>query len=408
MVNKNKSNLPGFDLKIPLIVLLLTGIGLIALYSISLHQGDNIFRSSFFRQVIFLIPALIGFLLVLLIPTEWIHNNAYLLYWAAVISVMLPYLGPSIAGTYRWISIGGVGFQPSEFAKWIIVLVLARYLSDHNLEMKKITSMIIPFLIAIIPTVIILRQPDLGSAVIMITPVVTMLYWAGTRPFHLFILIAPLFSIISAFHTIPFTIWAILLGAVILMSKPKIIYGVGLFFMNIFLGLLFPILWNGLKPYQQNRVLTLFKPEIDPLGAAYQIIQSKTAIGSGGLLGKGWGEGTQTHLKFLPVQESDFILSVVGEELGFITILLIFICFTYLILQIVKLAFTIKDRFYSLVLVGIATLFLSHIFVNAAMTVGLIPVKGLPMPFISAGGSYLVSSYIMIALILNIGKASQR
>ena len=142
-------------------------------------------------------------------------------------------------------------------------------------------------------------------------------------------------------------------------------------------------MWNSFfTQYQRNRILTLFNPEKDPLGAAYQIIQSKTAIGSGGVFGKGWGEGTQTQLKFLPVQESDFILSVIGEELGFITIAFTLIVFGYFCSQIIKISFLSKDRFSSLALIGFATVFLSHVFVNTAMTVGLIPVKGLPFPFI--------------------------
>jgi rod shape determining protein RodA len=155
-----------------------------------------------------------------------------------------------------------------------------------------------------------------------------------------------------------------------------------------------------LNPYQQNRVLTFIYPEKDPLGAAYQIIQSKTAIGSGGLFGKGWGEGTQTHLKFLPVQESDFILSVIGEELGFIIIAVILITFGYLFNSIIKNSFLSKDRFSSLILIGIGTILLAHVFVNTAMTVGLIPVKGLPLPFISAGGTFLITSYLMVGLIM--------
>ena len=155
-----------------------------------------------------------------------------------------------------------------------------------------------------------------------------------------------------------------------------------------------------LSAYQQKRVLTFLYPEKDPLGAAYQIIQSKTAIGSGGLLGKGWGEGTQTHLKFLPVQESDFILSVIGEELGFITIAIVLIIFGYLFNMILRNSFLSKDRFSSLLLLGIGTLLLAHVFVNTAMTVGLIPVKGLPLPFISSGGTFLITSYIMIGLIM--------
>ena len=156
------------------------------------------------------------------------------------------------------------------------------------------------------------------------------------------------------------------------------------------------------KIYQQNRILTFINPEKDPLGAAYQIIQSKTAIGSGGLFGKGWGEGTQTHLKFLPVQESDFILSVMGEELGFVTVSLVLVVFGYLIAQVMKQSYFSKDRFSSLALIGFAAIFMAHVFVNTAMTVGLIPVKGLPFPFISAGGSFLITSYMMIGLILKL------
>ena len=207
---------------------------------------------------------------------------------------------------------------------------------------------------------------------------------------------------LMAFHNMAFTIWAIVLGITIFIARPKTILSFGLFFGNIFIGLLSPFLWNSLTNYQQNRILTFINPEKDPLGAAYQIIQSKTAIGSGGLLGKGWGEGTQTHLKFLPVQDSDFILSVIGEEMGFLMISTVLIVMGYLIMQILKRSFLSKDRFSSLALIGIAAILLSHVFVNTAMTVGLIPVKGLPFPFISAGGSFLITSYMMVGLVLKL------
>ena len=213
---------------------------------------------------------------------------------------------------------------------------------------------------------------------------------------------APIFSMVTAFHTTAFTLWALVLGVVIITARPKLVLSLFLFFGNIFLGLLSPYAWNSLTLYQQNRILTFINPEKDPLGAAYQIIQSKTAIGSGGLLGKGWGEGTQTHLKFLPVQDSDFILSVIGEEMGFMMISTILIVIGYFIMQIIKRSFLSKDRFSSLALIGIATILLAHVFVNTAMTVGLIPVKGLPFPFLSAGGSFLIASYIMVGLVLKL------
>ena len=234
----------------------------------------------------------------------------------------------------------------------------------------------------------------------MVSVIFPMLYWSGARPFYLFLLVAPIFSILTAFNVIAFSIWALIIAAIIFYANTKIISGAGYFFGNIFFGLLSRPIWDMLNPYQQNRVLTFIYPEKDPLGAAYQIIQSKTAIGSGGLFGKGWGEGTQTHLKFLPVQESDFILSVIGEELGFIAIVVILVTFGYLISSVIRNSFLSKDKFSSLSLIGLGSILLAHVFVNTAMTVGLIPVKGLPLPFISAGGTFLVTSYLMIGLIM--------
>ena len=291
-------------------------------------------------------------------------------------------------------------FQPSEFSKIFSVIALSRYLSDHNLKIKKFGSIVLPIIITLIPAIIVLNQPDLGTALVMLSPVFPMLYWAGARPFYLFLLIAPILSILTAFNVILFSLWAMLIAIVIFYARTKIIVGVGYFFGNIFFGLLARPIWDLLNPYQQNRVLTFIYPEKDPLGAAYQIIQSKTAIGSGGLFGKGWGDGTQTHLKFLPVQESDFILSVIGEELGFIIIAVILITYGYLFNSIIKNSFLSKDRFSSLILIGIGTILLAHVFVNTAMTVGLIPVKGLPLPFISAGGTFLITSYLMVGLIM--------
>jgi len=299
-----------------------------------------------------------------------------------------------------------VGVQPSEFAKWIMVVALARYLSDHNLRIKRFTTILFPIFIALVPAIIILQQPDLGTAIILLTPILPMLYWVGARPFHLFILVAPVLSIATAFHTISFSVWAILMGSALYLTQPRLFFGVLFYFGNIFLGLLSPFLWNSLRPYQQKRILTLFNPELDPLGAAYQTIQSKVAIGSGGFFGKGLGLGTQTHLKFLPVQESDFIVSVIGEEFGFITISIMLIIFLLFILKIVKLAFLAKERFPGLVLIGIGTIFMAHVFVNTAMSTGMIPVKGLPLPFISAGGSFLLSCFIMIGLIIKMSDES--
>ena len=380
--------------------LFLSFIGLIALNSIS-HQNTTFIQNPFFKQLFFLFIALFSFTFSFITPKYIIHKYAYIIFGLGIIIVILPFFGSPHAGTYRWLDIGlPFNFQPSEFSKIFTVIALARYLSDNNLKIRKFSSIVIPIIITLFPALIVLNQPDLGTSLVMLSIIFPMLYWAGARPFYLFLLVAPILSILSAFNVILFSIWAFIMAVVIFYARTKIIAGVSYFFGNIFFGLFARPIWEMLNPYQQNRVLTFIYPEKDPLGAAYQIIQSKTAIGSGGFFGKGWGQGTQTHLKFLPVQESDFILSVIGEELGFILIAIILITFGYLLNTIIRYSFLSKDKFSSLLLIGLASILLAHIFVNTAMTVGLIPVKGLPLPFISAGGTFLITSYVMIGLIM--------
>ena len=400
MIIIKKPNINDAPWKILFSALFLSFIGLVSLSSIS-YQSQTLTLNPFYKQLFFLILALVGFLISFFTPKYIIHKYAYVIYGIGSLLVTLPFLGSPHAGTYRWLNIGlPFNFQPSELAKIFLVIALARYLSDNSIKIQYFKSIIVPIIIALIPVLIVLNQPDLGTSLVMLSVIFPMLYWAGARPFYLFLLVAPIFSILSAFSVIAFSIWALVIAIIIYYSRTNIITSAGYFFGNIFFGLLARPLWDLLNPYQQNRVLTFIYPDKDPLGAAYQIIQSKTAIGSGGLLGKGWGQGTQTHLKFLPVQESDFILSVIGEELGFIVIVLILFTFGYLINHIIRNSFLSKDKFSSLILIGLGSILLAHVFVNAAMTVGLIPVKGLPLPFISAGGTFLMTSYVMIGLIM--------
>ena len=400
MIIIKKPNINDVPWKILFSALFLSLIGLVALNSIS-YQSQALALNPFYKQLFFLLLALLGFLFSFFTPKYIIHKYAYVIYGIGSILVILPFFGSPHAGTYRWLNIGlPFNFQPSELAKIFLVIALARYLSDNSIKIQYFKSIIVPIVIALLPVAIVLNQPDLGTSLVMLSVIFPMLYWAGARPFYLFLLVAPIFSILSAFSVIAFSAWAFIMAIIIYISRTNIIPSAGYFFGNIFFGLLARPLWDILNPYQQNRVLTFIYPDKDPLGAAYQIIQSKTAIGSGGLLGKGWGQGTQTHLKFLPVQESDFILSVIGEELGFIVILIILFTFGYLINNIIRNSYLSKDKFSSLILIGLGSILLAHVFVNTAMTVGLIPVKGLPLPFISAGGTFLITSYLMIGLIM--------
>ena len=383
------------------LVFILNVFGLMALYSISQDSVTLSMSSRFVKFLFWFFPAIGTFFFFFAIPKRFIHEYSYIAVVLAFASLFLPYLTGPVAGTYRWVSLSGVSYQPAETMKWLVIIALARYLSDNRFKLKNARSMFVPIVAVLIPTVVVIKQPDLGSAVIVMAPLIPLLYWVGAKPLHIFLLLAPILSIITAFNYYTFTAWIILVAVVLYLSQTTLRVMLTNFFVNIFLGLLTPLLWNGLHIYQKERVLVLLDLTRDPLGAAYQVIQSQTAIGSGGLWGKGFGRGTQTHLKFLPEQETDFIFSVIGEEFGFIAVAFILVLFAVLVLDMVQRAYRTSERFPSLVLFGIAALFMSHIFINVGMTVNLLPVKGLPLPFISYGGTFLVSCYSMLGLAMN-------
>ena len=223
--------------------------------------------------------------------------------------------------------------------------------------------------------------------------------------FTLFLLIAPVITIIAASNNMIFNIWGVLMFIIFLAFQGSLLKRIVIYFANIFTGLLFPFFWNDfLNGYQRQRFIDFLNPDLDPMGSSYHIIQSITAIGSGGLFGKGWGQGSQTQLKFLPVQESDFILSVIAEEFGFFGIAIMMFLFFMLIKTLLDIAFKSSDYFSSLVIVGLTSILFSHIFVNSAMTIGLMPVKGLPTPFVSAGGSFMLLCFIILSLVTNFSK----
>ena len=375
---------------------------LVTLYSIS--DDPLSFNSSFYRQCIFLIFSSIVFFVIKNIPIKIIHDNSTLIFISTLILCIIPFFLPRVEYTYRWIDLGFFYIQPSEYLKCATVIVVAKYLSNHQLEVKDNFVIIIPSLLTLLSASIVLNQPDLGTAVIIFAPLLPMLLWAGVRNFTIFLMIAPIITILAASNIISFTIWAFIMLCFFLTFQASIVTKSILYFAIIFTGLLTPFLWNNLADYQKQRILTFLNPDLDPMGSAYHIIQSITAIGSGGLFGKGWGAGSQTQLKFLPVQESDFILSVIAEEFGFFGISFVMLLCFLLIKTLLDIAFRSSDYFSSLVVVGLASILLSHIFINSAMTIGLMPVKGLPIPFISAGGSFLLSCFIMIGLVVNFSK----
>ena len=386
-----------------LIVSSLITFGLITLFSISTDPLS--INSSFMRQLIFIIFSLLIFLILNQINIKTIHDNSTLIYIFSFLLCFVPFFLAPVENTYRWIDFGFFYIQPGEYLKCATIILIAKYLSNHQLEVKEGYIVVIPILIALISSFLVLNQPDLGTAVIIFAPVLPMLLWAGVSGFTLFLLIAPVITIIAASNNMIFNIWGVLMFIIFLSFQGNLLKRIVIYFANIFTGLLFPFFWNDfLNGYQRQRFIDFLNPDLDPMGSSYHIIQSITAIGSGGLFGKGWGQGSQTQLKFLPVQESDFILSVIAEEFGFFGIAVIMFLFFMLIKTLLDIAFKSSDYFSSLVIVGLTSILFSHIFVNSAMTIGLMPVKGLPTPFVSAGGSFMLLCFIILSLVTNFSK----
>ena len=386
-----------------LVVSSLIIFGLVTLYSIS--SDPLSINSSFMRQIIFIIFSLFIFFVLSQIDIKTIHDNSTLIYIFSFLLCFVPFFLPPVENTYRWIDLGFFYIQPGEYLKCATIILIAKYLSNHQLEVKESYIVIIPILIALLSSFFVLNQPDLGTAVIIFAPVLPMMLWAGVNGFTLFLLIAPLITIIAASNNIVFNIWGVLMFMIFLSFQGNFLRKIILYFVNIFAGLLFPFFWNDfLNGYQRQRFIDFLNPDLDPMGSSYHIIQSITAIGSGGLFGKGWGQGSQTQLKFLPVQESDFILSVIAEEFGFLGIVIIMFLFFMLIKTLLDIAFRLSDYFSSLVVVGLTSILFSHIFINSAMTIGLMPVKGLPTPFVSAGGSFMLLCFIILSLVSNLSK----
>ncbi|MCF8000245.1 MAG: rod shape-determining protein RodA [Halanaerobiales bacterium] len=366
----NKKLFKNINIYIPITTILLIIIGIIAISSaVEINRVDSNGSIYLKKQII---AAILGFIVAIFIQffDYRIFKEYYqLIFGSMVIILFMTHIyGANIAGGRRWIDIGFINFQPSEVSKIVLVLVLATIL-DHKDELNSLKDMVLPFIYFLIPFVLIILQNDLGTALVLLIILISMLYVAG--------------------------------------FNKKILYGIfGGGFLSIVTLISSHIFFNTplpfLKEYQLNRLIAFINPNIDPQGIGYNIIQSKIAIGSGRLTGKGLFEGTQNQLNFLPEKHTDFIFSVLGEEFGFIGILIVIALFIVLFWQLFNIAMQAKDRYGKLVVTGIIAMFFFHVVENIGMTMGLMPITGIPLPFISYGGTSMVTSIIAIGIVLNI------
>ena len=337
------------------LIIILFFVGLAALYSIS--NGD--FNSWPLKHSQRFILGLIIFFLVVFFDLRLIFGYAYVIFFLSIISlVIIPFFGIESNGATRWINIAGISLQPSEFVKYTLILALAKYFHSINNDSSFIKTLIIPLIITIVPVLLVITQPDLGTALIILLGGIS-LFWISGLNYKYFI--AGVFSILCSL----------------------------------------PVLWQYLKDYQKDRVLTFFNPERDPLGNGYHIMQSKIALGSGGIFGKGYMEGTQSHLNFLPEMQTDFIFTMLGEEFGFIGTLLLLLIYAALIMISIRLALKSRSLFSKYLSLGVCNVFFIYVFVNIGMVTGLLPVVGVPLPFISYGGSSMLAVMFGFGLLMN-------
>lgn len=350
-----------FDWTLFFLILIISCIGLLNIYSAG-YSLDNFRQETLYiKQAQWIIISLLLIGIIICIDYRFICRFAYVIYAVSILLLIVVALyGYATHGSQRWIAIGGFFFQPSELVKLTIIIALAKYFDAHMIERGyRLRELLIPFCIVLIPFLFILKQPDLGTALILIILFLSMAFFIGIE-------------------------WKSLMLA----------FASGV--------LLVPISWLLLKDYQKERIMTFFDPENDPLGSGYHIIQSIIAIGSGGIFGKGYLKGTQTQLKFLPVQQTDFVFSVFAEEWGFLGGLILIIMFSVLILWCLKIALQSRDLLGMLISFGITMLIFWEVFINVGMVLGILPVVGIPMPFFSYGGSSMIILMTAMGFLLNI------
>lgn len=377
------------------VALALGGIAL--LYSAS--QTATGANSEYWQfQLIWLFVALVVYAVIGIVPMRWIEKISRPAYVLSLVMLIAVLAFPAISGARSWIRFGVVGFQPSEFAKIATILVVAQWAARLKSPPHGLTALVAPALLVGIPAVLTLLQPDLGTAIVYVLLLAALCFWAGTPPVVVFLLLSPLVSVLLTFSLPLWSLYVLALGGLLFVLRPSRSTWLYVGATNLLMGIVALPLWNQLAGYQKQRLLIFLQPESDPRGAGWNVIQSKVAIGSGGWFGKGFLEGTQKRLAFLPERHTDFIFSVLGEELGFLGVLVAFALFGMLLLEGVRIAERNPDPYASTVAFGLVALIASHVAINTAMTVGMMPITGLPLPFVSKGGSFLVVCFAAVAL----------
>lgn len=364
MLRIDRRLLHNFDWITLAITILICTVGIMTIYSATRPLSDGPHPAFYMKQIIWLMLGLFALFFMAWIDYIWIERSSRIFYIIGLILLIAVFfLGRTGMGAQRWLSIGPLSFQPSEFFKTVYIIMLAHYLSITKRPLDAQSLLRVFFFLTLFPFILLLKQPDLGTALIIL-----MLFLALVITRGLHKKVAVLVLIIS------------------LISLP-------------FLGNIF---WEGLKDYQKSRLVAFIEPETDPTGIGYQLNQSKITVGSGQFVGKGYMRGTQGPFRFLPEKHTDFVFAVFAEEWGFLGSTLLILLYLALIMRGLDTARKAKDDFGRILALGITFMFLIYLFINIGMTLGLMPVVGIPLPFMSYGGTALLSNLIAVGILINI------
>ena len=392
------------DYPLVMIALLLSAFGVAMVFSAGQTDVPTAVQFLWERQLLWLAIGIVAAFFASRASVrlmDWMTTPVFVI--SCVVLLILLFVGKGAktgVATHSWLAIGGIKIgQPAELAKIAVVLMLAKVLAARRDAPKSLVDLWQPALVVGIPWLLIMAQPDLGTGLIFIGVFFAMLFWSGVSWQLLLLVASPGISLLLAFGTAGlWGAWFLLLIGLVLYYRPYIVEGVLIVAMNVVMGVLAPFIWARLSPYQRGRFLTFLDPSANPQTSGYHVIQSQVAIGSGGWLGKGFTLGSQKRLAFLPEQHNDFIFPVVGEELGFLGVTVALVLFLLLFLRCVRVATRATDSFASLVAFGLVSIWFFHVLVNVGMTLNLMPITGLPLPFFSYGGSFMLACWIAVGI----------
>ena len=427
-----QSSFFGFDITLFTATFFLMIAGILFVYSSGVTAGGEVYSFEYARQIIWVVSGLLILLGFSLFNYNRLRGlSPYFYLGCIVLLIVTLIIGREVNGAKSWLGIGELGIQPSEFMKIATILLLANFLVYVGQRIRQLQFFLLAFLISLVPVLVILLQPDMGTALVYFPIFVVMTFFAGARIRHIVFLIAtgllvvmlsimpgfeevifgeqvPVFAVFTDRRILLFFMGSLLLMCLVslwghLVFKKKYFYWVGYVTLILAVSILGLLLARRvLKEYQIMRLLIFLNPYIDPKGAGWNIIQSVTAIGSGGFSGKGFLMGTQSHYNYLPQQSTDFIFSILAEEWGFVGGIFVILLFLIIVLRGIRILTHAKDSFAIQIGAGVVAMIFFHVFVNVGMTMGIMPVTGIPLFFLSYGGSSLWTASIGIGILLNI------